>query len=189
MIDKETFLYNGDEGVKAVIAAHREHKVRRAVPLALLLTEVKNAPALARLVTTDVDKERRLLRELLQQVDEFEAQAEPWVIERPGRRVTLPARRPRHREILLQTLSELEDEQARCDRRLAARASDAQRGETERPPDPDEEPDPVVRIWAARLRENLDAAGMPGKIRELELQFSKAIIGRRKKNPGDPMSQ
>lgn len=138
LIDEADLLSRGDAGVAALLKeGRREGLGRRADAMALLLTELHDPFSLAAAVKADVDVERDVLDYLLALVDAYAG----------------PASWPHSHEAIAQTLALLESEAQRCEARLAARLADQHARKTSIQPSPVEESDPIVRIWAARLRE------------------------------------
>jgi hypothetical protein len=121
----------------------REGTTRRAENMARLLTELSYPAAVARLIQDDLAAERRLFRELLDRVDAGE----------PGSRTT-------QRELVTAALAANDADRARCAARLAARKTDVEIGLKARSPDPEEEPDVGVRMWASQIRERIDSTEM-----------------------------
>jgi hypothetical protein len=188
MIDVRTFLSLQDsDGVAAVEEEHREGLTRRGAAKALLLTELGDPVGLGRRIETDIDAEQELLAPILAHLEDLEAKRESskrvvaatpdtsddWVLSHPGfREQTL--------RILRETSAALESERERCRALVAARVAEKEAGLQSKDPSPQEEPDPNVRIWARRLRENEESSALAEQLELNTFEYKKRIAVSRK---------
>jgi hypothetical protein len=177
MIGEDDFLNDVEGAIAWVRQEHRDASGSRAESMARLLTELSDPGPLADAVRSGIAAERELLEALLQWTD---YPAEPWLIDSPSFNVTLmPEPFHAQREELTRTLALLDAEEARCAARLAARKADVQRGMKEREPDPAEEPDPIVRIWASRLGERAANAQLLDEMQQRVAKHTRELIDKR----------
>jgi len=105
--------------------------------MARLLTELDDPSSLAAVVSADIAVEKDVLHYLTALIDAH----------------TDPGTWPLSHGAIAQTLARLEADTQRCDVRLAARLADQEAGTMSVVPSPAEETDPVLRLWAARLKD------------------------------------
>jgi hypothetical protein len=177
LIAEDEFLNDAEAAVAWVREEHRAASASRAEPMARLLTELSDPASFADAVRSGIAAEREFLQSLLEYVD---YPPEPWVIDRPGIKVTLMTTPfPAQREELTRTLALIDAEAARCDARLAARKADIEHGTRSRVPDPAEEPDEAVRIWASRLAERAENAQLAAEILQRAAKHTRELIDKR----------
>ena len=150
--EEEEWLHDAEAVIAWVDKRHADFAWARRDTMALLLTELSDPASLARVIDVDLASERRDLTKLLELVGK---PIEPWDVDpdSANRMPEPPDPFRRQREVLTRTLELVNADQARCAARLAARKADMQAGLPLRNPDPDEEPDPLERIYATSLRE------------------------------------
>ena len=168
MIDEVHFFnLESKDAAASVTSWHVSECGARVKSMALLLTELSAPEKLATEIRQSLNSEAAPLLRVFAKHDQM---LKEWQTEHPGvdpwnppRMVGYPTPEKffalpmppfmAHRKILDDALAGIAGERKQCAERLAARQADKAAGLTTRDPDPNEEPDPLLRIWAGRLRE------------------------------------
>ncbi len=166
---RDLFAMGDGLAAEAVAAEHRDQQGQRVEELGMLLTELTNPGVLAHRLQTAIDYQTNNFRHVLDELDADAAKASPWF--------------PRTRAALVNSLAQLDVERASVEERLAARLADKRAGLPSRDPDPDEEPDVVMRISAARRREALDEQSMLRESQRRTAASLQRMVDSRAKRP------
>jgi len=198
MIDESMFFSIGDNEAAALVKKeHLECRTERVHLMALLLTELERPEALAERINGSITQERQVLFRLTAELQRLRAapigRGEPTNMtiaqmrslktheERSAAFFNLPRIPwPAAGEELTQTLAAIDEESRECGARLTARLADKTKGLTSRSPDSNEESDPLIRIWASRLREQADAAKDLASTTKSVSESSKRFLDMRK---------
>jgi len=198
--DEANFYSVGLQEAQArVITWHQSYLGEYGKPVALLLTELDDPAGLAARIEGCLVAEAapllRLCTEHDNMIEDFRKEMKEFQKEHPHdnpQSAFHPSSaheffdRPSppftgERKALDRALAEIEEQRRRYRRLLAARKADIAVGLTQRGVDPNEEPDPILRIAALRLREAIDAQKDFQKEAQKRMSHTRRLLDIRKR--------
>lgn len=202
MIDEPNFFNLGRGTADEARKWHEQHLENRLRPMSLLLTETVNPEVLAEDVLRSLAMEEAPLLRLRAEHERIMAK---WCSENPGlnpdnpyegmsfgeikeKFLTIAPTLKFERNVIDEALGTIGAERANCKNRLAARLQDRESGRDRSEIDAQEEPDPLMRMHASRLREQQDIYKDVLKLREMESEHMKRMLEIRKKTPWPMLS-
>jgi hypothetical protein len=204
MIDETNFFNLGSGAAEETRKWHEQHLKNRHRPMALLLTETVNPEALAEDVLRSLAMEEAPLLRLRAEHERMMAQ---WRSENPAANPDDPFEGMSYweikekfftvdrapfmpvRKVIDEALGRIGAERQNCKDRLAARLRDRESGRVRSQIDAQEEPDPLLRMHASRLREQQDTYQDVLKLREMEREHMKRMLEIRMKSPWPKLSE
>ena len=202
LIDEATLFNATDEEVwHAIDDEHMERSSWRIGDMVHLLTEVKAPQPIADRIFAELDRESAMMKRLLVRIQTLNEAAKAklpksstesnglvppdFFKQDDSVKDMLDAAQhslwPLSTNAAKHALEMIEIDRKKCAERLAARLADAQIAPQmkSRTPDPKEEPDPLMRIYGSRKREQLDAAAFALEVQKMTEKAQRDLLDSR----------